>query len=168
MPVILILQEYIPGENEQPPMPTAEVENIRLIGEGDRQKLSDTVRQRIGEPTIRQNAVLCVEMLLTKAKKKLTTTAKLLTRSNQKLLTRLELAEIKIKSQVIVDWRLQIKEFTTPIREELSDCRLPIEDRDYSIEQLRDYLLPEEKEPVRINLQSKIKNSLILSIRILK
>ncbi len=46
MPVRLILQEYIPEENEQPPMPTAEVENIRLIGEGDRQKLSDTVRQR--------------------------------------------------------------------------------------------------------------------------
>ena len=65
MPVILILQEYILGENEQPPMPTAEVENIRLIGEGDRQRLSDTVRQRIGEQTIRQNAVLCVEMLLT-------------------------------------------------------------------------------------------------------
>ncbi len=65
MPVILILQEYIPGENEQPPMPTAEVENIRLIGEGDCQSLSDTVRQRIGEQTIRQNAVLCVEMLLT-------------------------------------------------------------------------------------------------------
>ena len=65
MPVILILQEYIPGENEQPPMATAEVENIRLIGEGDQQRLSDTVRQRIGEPTIRQNAVLWVEMLLT-------------------------------------------------------------------------------------------------------
>ena len=107
-------------------------------------------------------------MLLTKAKKKLTTTAKLLTRFNQKLLTRLKLAEIKIKSQIIVDCRLQIKEFTTPIREELSDCRLPIEDRDYSIEQLRDYLLPEEKEHLRINLQSKIKNSLILSVRILK
>ncbi len=64
-------------------------------------RIFDTVRERIGEPTIRQNAVLCVEMLLTKAKKKLTTTAKLLTRSNQKLLTRLELAEIKIKSQNI-------------------------------------------------------------------
>ena len=47
------------------PNANLEVENIRLIGEGDRQKLSDTVRQRIGEQTIRQNAVLCVEMLLT-------------------------------------------------------------------------------------------------------
>ena len=84
-------------------------------------RIFDTVRERIGEPTIRQNAVLCVEMLLTKAKKKLTTTAKLLTRSNQKLLTRLKLAEIKIKSQVIVDCRLQIKEFTTPIRKELEN-----------------------------------------------
>ena len=101
MPVRLILQESIPGENEKPSMPTAEVENIRLIGQGASQRLSDTVREGIGEPTIRQNAVLCVEMLLTKAKKKLTTTAKLLTRSNQKLLTRLELAEIKIKSQNI-------------------------------------------------------------------
>ena len=64
-------------------------------------RIFDTVRERIGEPTIRQNAVLCVEMLLTKAKKKLTTTAKLLTRSNQKLLTRLEQAEKKIKSQNI-------------------------------------------------------------------
>ena len=42
-----------------------EIENIRLIGKGDRQRLSDTVRQRIGEQTIRKNAVLCVEMLLT-------------------------------------------------------------------------------------------------------
>ena len=65
MQVILILQEYIPGENEKLPMPTAEVENIRLIGEGDHQSLSDTVRQRIDEQTIRQNAVLCVEILLT-------------------------------------------------------------------------------------------------------
>ena len=40
-------------------------------------------------------------MFLTKAKKKLTTTAKLLTWSNQKLITRLELAEIKTKSQNI-------------------------------------------------------------------
>ena len=47
------------------PNANLEVENIRLIGEGDRQSLSDTVRQRIGEQTIRQNAVLCVEMLLT-------------------------------------------------------------------------------------------------------
>ncbi len=83
------------------PNANLKVENIRLIGERNQQRLSDTVRERIGEPTIRQNAVLCVEMLLTKAKKKLTTTAKLLTRSNQKLLTRLELAEIKIKSQNI-------------------------------------------------------------------
>ena len=40
-------------------------------------------------------------MFLTKAKKKLTTIAKLLTWSNQKLITRLELAEIKTKSQNI-------------------------------------------------------------------
>ncbi len=47
------------------PNANPEVDNIRLIGEGDRQRLSETVLQRIGEQTIRQNAVLCVEMLLT-------------------------------------------------------------------------------------------------------
>ncbi len=52
------------------PNANLKVENIRLIGERNQQRLSDTVRERIGEPTIRQNAVLCVEMLLTKAKKK--------------------------------------------------------------------------------------------------
>ncbi len=47
------------------PNANPEIDNIRLIGSGDRQRLSDTVRQRIGEQTIRKNAVLCVEMLLT-------------------------------------------------------------------------------------------------------
>ena len=47
------------------PNANPEIDNIRLIGEGDCQSLSETVRQRIGEQTIRQNAVLCVEMLLT-------------------------------------------------------------------------------------------------------
>ncbi|MGV2831959.1 MobV family relaxase [Myxosarcina sp. GI1(2024)] len=41
------------------------ITNIRLIGEGDRRRLNEVVRERIGEQTIRKNAVLCVEMLLT-------------------------------------------------------------------------------------------------------
>lgn len=41
------------------------VANIRFIGEGDLRKLDDIVYQRIGDQTIRKNAVLCVEMLLT-------------------------------------------------------------------------------------------------------
>ena len=41
------------------------ITNIRLIGEGDRRRLSEVVRERIGSQTIRKNAVLCVEMLLT-------------------------------------------------------------------------------------------------------
>lgn len=47
-----------PNANEQ-------VTNIRLIGERDLRRLDDAVRDRIGDQTIRKNAVLCVEMLLT-------------------------------------------------------------------------------------------------------
>lgn len=47
-----------PNANEQ-------VTNIRLIGEGDLRRLDDVVRDKISDQTIRKNAVLCVEMLLT-------------------------------------------------------------------------------------------------------
>lgn len=41
------------------------IDNIRFIGEGDYRQLSDVVTERIGDQTIRKNAVLAVEMLLT-------------------------------------------------------------------------------------------------------
>ncbi len=50
------------------PNANPEIKNIRLIGQPDpnqSQNLENLVRQRIGEQTIRKNAVLCVEMLLT-------------------------------------------------------------------------------------------------------
>ncbi len=47
------------------PNANEKVANIRFVGEGDLRRLDDIVRERIGEQTIRKNAVLCVEMLLT-------------------------------------------------------------------------------------------------------
>lgn len=50
------------------PNANPEVENIRFIGQPDTlasPDLETLVRQRIGEQTIRSNAVLCVEMVLT-------------------------------------------------------------------------------------------------------
>ncbi len=50
------------------PNANPEIDNIRFIGQADTansQTLEALVRQRIGEQTIRKNAVLCVEMLLT-------------------------------------------------------------------------------------------------------
>ena len=50
------------------PNANPEVENIRFIGQPDAangQTLETLVRQRIGDQTIRKNAVLCVEMVLT-------------------------------------------------------------------------------------------------------
>ncbi|MGB5709597.1 MAG: MobV family relaxase, partial [Waterburya sp.] len=51
-------ERLTPNANEK-------VANIRFVGEGDLRRLDDIVRERIGEQTIRKNAVLCVEMLLT-------------------------------------------------------------------------------------------------------
>jgi 5S rRNA maturation endonuclease (ribonuclease M5) len=50
------------------PNANPEIDNIRFIGQVDTawgQNLETLVRERIGEQTIRKNAVLCVEMLLT-------------------------------------------------------------------------------------------------------
>lgn len=49
------------------PNANPEIQNIRFIGQPDtnHQTLETLVRQRIGDQTIRKNAVLCVEMLLT-------------------------------------------------------------------------------------------------------
>jgi hypothetical protein len=50
------------------PNANPEVENIRFIGQPDipgSPDLETLVRQRIGDQTIRKNAVLCVEMVLT-------------------------------------------------------------------------------------------------------
>lgn len=50
------------------PNANSEIDNIRFIGQPDSnniQNLEAIVRERIGEQTIRKNAVLCVEMLLT-------------------------------------------------------------------------------------------------------
>ena len=50
------------------PNANPEIQNIRFIGQpetSDSPTLDTLVRQRIGEQTIRKNAVLCVEMLLT-------------------------------------------------------------------------------------------------------
>ncbi len=50
------------------PNANPEIDNIRFIGQpetSDSPTLETLVRQRIGEQTIRKNAVLCVEMLLT-------------------------------------------------------------------------------------------------------
>ena len=50
------------------PNANPEIDNIRFVGQADTansQTLEALVRQRIGEQTIRKNAVLCVEMLLT-------------------------------------------------------------------------------------------------------
>ena len=43
----------------------SEVDNIRFVGEGDNRPLKEAVIERIGEQTIRKNAVLAVEILLT-------------------------------------------------------------------------------------------------------
>ena len=43
----------------------SEVDNIRFVGEGDDRPLKEAVIERIGEQTIRKNAVLAVEILLT-------------------------------------------------------------------------------------------------------
>ncbi|MGB5634523.1 MAG: DUF3991 domain-containing protein [Waterburya sp.] len=51
-------ERLTPNANEK-------VANIRFVGEGDLRRLDDIVRERIGDQTIRQNAVLCVEILLT-------------------------------------------------------------------------------------------------------
>ena len=47
------------------PNANEKIANVRFIGEVDGRRLNEVVRQRIGEQTIRKNAVLCVEMLLT-------------------------------------------------------------------------------------------------------
>lgn len=54
------------------PNANPEIDNIRFIGQVDTawgQNLETLVRERIGEQTIRKNAVLCVEMLLTASPK---------------------------------------------------------------------------------------------------
>ena len=50
-------ERYTPNANQ-------EIDNIRFIGQEDNRKLDTIVRERIGEQTIRKNAVLAVEMLL--------------------------------------------------------------------------------------------------------
>ena len=50
------------------PNANPEIDNIRFIGQPDSSNLPNLeaiVRERIGQQTIRKNAVLCVEMLLT-------------------------------------------------------------------------------------------------------
>ena len=50
------------------PNANPEIQNIRFIGQPETSEsptLDTLVRERIGEQTIRKNAVLCVEMLLT-------------------------------------------------------------------------------------------------------
>ena len=53
------------NRERETPNANKNITNIRFIGEGDRRRLNEVVRERIGEQTIRKNAVLCVEMLLT-------------------------------------------------------------------------------------------------------
>lgn len=53
------------NRERETPNANKNINNIRFIGEGDKRRLNEVVRERIGEQTIRKNAVLCVEMLLT-------------------------------------------------------------------------------------------------------
>lgn len=53
------------NRERETPNANKNITNIRFIGEGNRRRLNELVRERIGEQTIRKNAVLCVEMLLT-------------------------------------------------------------------------------------------------------
>ncbi len=64
----LASSEYHTKRVLETPNANPEIKNIRFIGQSDSthsQNLETIVRQRIGSQTIRKNAVLCVEMLLT-------------------------------------------------------------------------------------------------------
>ncbi len=64
----LTLSEHHTKRVKEVPNANPEIQNIRFIGTSetpDSPTLDTLVRERIGEQTIRKNAVLCVEMLLT-------------------------------------------------------------------------------------------------------
>ena len=64
----LASSEYHTKRVRETPNANPEIKNIRFIGQSDTahsQNLETIVRQRIGSQTIRKNAVLCVEILLT-------------------------------------------------------------------------------------------------------
>lgn len=64
----LASSEYHTKRVRETPNANPEIKNIRFIGEPDTtptQNLETIVREHIGDQTIRKNAVLCVEMLLT-------------------------------------------------------------------------------------------------------